>query len=146
MDALMRCIAVTARCASLQRSRELKELGLTGNQHTYILNICRHPGMTQESLAQMIYVHKSNVARQVAALCQAGFIHRQPSQADKRELLLYPTSKAEAALPVIRRVLKSWNGYLMEEFTPEEQEALLAMMNRVMARARSWADAEGCGE
>ena len=143
MDTLMRCINVTSRCASLKRSRELSDLGLMGNQHTYILNVCRNPGISQEGLAKKIYIHKSNVARQVALLAQGGFLKRLPSSQDKREMLLYPTDKAQNALPVIRKVLADWNRYLMEEFTGEEQAALLDMMNRVMVRARAWADQEG---
>ena len=143
MDTLMRCINVTSRCASLKRSRELNDLGLMGNQHTYILNVCRNPGISQEGLAKKIYIHKSNVARQAALLAQGGFLKRLPSSQDKREMLLYPTDKAQDALPVIRKVLADWNSYLMEEFTGEEQAALLDMMNRVMVRARAWADQEG---
>lgn len=146
MDSLMRCINVTARCASLQRSKELSDLGIGGNQHTFILNVCRNPGISQERLAEMIYIHKSNVARQVAMLCQAGFIYREPSTQDKRQMLLYPTEKAKDALPIIRKVLRGWNAYLLEEFTEDEQDKMVEMMNRVMVRARNWADQEGSEE
>ena len=142
MDSLMKCTNIIARCATRRRNAELESIGLTGNQYAFILNICRHPGLTQEELAGLIYIHKSNVARQVAALCETGFIHRQTSEKDKRQMCLFPTEKAMAALPQIKQTLSDWNTYLLEELTEEEQAALLDMINRVSLRARAWVDQE----
>lgn len=145
MPSIMRCINVTARCATLQRSEALRALGLTGNQHTYVLTVCKNPGVSQEDLAKLIYIHKSNAARQVALLCRAGFLERRDDQQDRRRVRLYPTEKALAALPTIREALRAWNEYLIEDFAPEERAALERMMTRVMERARGYIDAQGRG-
>ena len=105
MSSLMRCINVTARCATLRRSEQLFPVGLTGGQHTYVLNICRNPGITQDQLAKMIYINKSNVARQVAQLEQAGFIERR---VDTRSMgfMAEITSKRETNVgELLRQVL-----------------------------------------
>ncbi len=140
MSSLTRCISVIARCSALRRSQAFKSIGITGCQHTYILNVCRNPGISQEQLANKIYIHKSNVARQVALLDKAGFLTRAPSSQDKRVMLIYPTDKAEAAYPVILQVLKEWHDYLIMDFSKEEQLLLEKMMNHVMDRARSYID------
>ncbi len=140
MSSLTRCISVIARCSALRRSQAFKNLGITGCQHTYILNICRNPGISQEQLANIIYIHKSNVARQVALLDKAGFLTRAPSSQDKRVMLIYPTEKAEAAYPVIMKALKEWHDYLIMDLSKEEQLLLEEMMNHVMYRARSYID------
>ncbi len=140
MSSLTRCISVTARCSALRRSQAFKNLGITGCQHTYILNVCRNPGISQEQLANKIYIHKSNVARQVALLDKAGFLTRTASSQDKRVVLIYPTNKAEAAYPVILQTLKEWHDYLIMDFSKEEQLLLEKMMNHVMDRARSYID------
>ena len=132
MSALTRCISVIARCSALKRSQAFKSLGITGCQHTYILNVCRNPGISQEQLANKIYIHKSNVARQVALLDKAGFLTRAPSSED--------TAKAEAAYPVILQALKEWHDYLIMDFSKEEQVLLERMMNHVMDRARRYID------
>lgn len=142
MSSLMRCINVTARCGNLRRSEQLLPVGLTGNQHTYILNICRNPGITQDQLARMIYINKSNVARQAAQLEQAGFIERLVDEQDKRQMRLYPTQKAQDALPAISQALREWNDYLNAEFTEEQQAMLAQMMEKVMNRARAFIDAQ----
>lgn len=135
MEALMRFVDRTARCAAIYRSERLEAEGLNGYQHTYILNICREPGISQERLAARIYVNKSNVTRQLALLEQNGFVERRPSENDKRVMEVFPTEKAHAVYPRVREVLVEWNAGLLEQFTPEEQKLLSAMMERVMGKA-----------
>lgn len=135
MEALMRFIDRTTRCATLYRSEKLAEAGLNGCQHTYILNICRQPGISQERLASLIYVNKSNVTRQLSLLEQNGFVERRPSEADKRVMEVYPTQKAFDVYPRVCEVLREWNAGLLEQFMPEERKVLSAMMERVMYKA-----------
>ena len=59
MNSFMRCVSRTARCASLYRGEKLEKLGLNGCHHTYILAICRTPGISQEQLSRTIYINKS---------------------------------------------------------------------------------------
>ena len=79
MEAIIRSINHIARLATLYREKELKKFGLGGMHHTYILNICRQPGISQEALAKKIFVNKSNVARQLAILEERGFVTRTSS-------------------------------------------------------------------
>ena len=64
----MRCIGEVWRCANLYRTARYEGTELGSYQDTYIVHVCRPPGITQEQLAGKIYVHKSNVARQLSAL------------------------------------------------------------------------------
>ncbi|HWS30224.1 MAG TPA: MarR family transcriptional regulator [Clostridia bacterium] len=135
MEMLMRFIDRTARCAAVYRCEKLGAEGLNGYQHTYILNICREPGISQEKLASRIYVNKSNVTRQLALLEQNGFVERRASGTDKRVMEVFPTKKAFDVYPRVREVLTEWNAGLLEQFTPEERKLLSSMMERVMAKA-----------
>lgn len=140
MDSFMRCVSRTARCASLYRGEKLEKIGLNGGQHTYILNICRNPGVSQEQLARLIYINKSNVARQLALLEQNGFVTRVPDETDRRVLRVYPTKKVLDACPVVQKVLADWQEYVMDGFTPGEREQLTSLMQRVMDRAAAYAE------
>lgn len=135
-----------ARMTILQRNKAFRELGITGTQHSYILNVCREPGIQQDCLAKKLYVNKSNVARQVAQLQELGFITRTVSETDKRAVRLYPTEKAEEIYPVIRETLHEWNQYLVAEFTTEEKEMLAVLMRRVVKRAADYIGEEGLEE
>ena len=54
-------------------------------------------GISQEKLAKMIYINKSNVTRNLAVLEKNGYIERRPAENDKRVMLVFPTQKAQAA-------------------------------------------------
>ncbi len=122
MEAIIRSINHIARLATLYREKELKKFGLGGMHHTYILNICRQPGISQEALAKKIFVNKSNVARQLAILEERGFVTRTSSPTDKRQLLVYPTEKALVVQPKIQ----SWNEQVVAGFSAAQQQQLIA--------------------
>ncbi len=140
MIAYMKHISVTTRCAIQYRNQRLSDSGLNGYQCPYILNICRNPGISQDKLARIIYINKSNVTRQLAVLEENGFVERRPSDADKRAVEVYPTQKAFDILPKVLQVLGEWNGYITEDLTDEEKETLLALLERISEKAKLYAD------
>lgn len=140
MESLMRYISRTSRLSSLYRSKKLQKYGLNGIHHTYILNICRNPGITQEQLAKLIFVNKSNVARQLAILEENGYVTRTTCQNDKRQTLVFPTEKAVQIAPVVHAVLGDWNAAILEGFSPEEKEVLVQAMEKIMYKAKEVLD------
>ena len=135
METLMKYITRTSRCTNLYMSKELEPEGLSGYQRSYILEVCRNPGISQEQLAQKIFINKSNVTRQLAVLEQNGFVTRSPCGTDRRIMQVYPTGKALDLYPKVKKLLAEWNEYLSEDFTGEECLLLGAMMERVMNKA-----------
>jgi len=142
MDSLMRSINRTHRCSIRYYSEQMKADGISGHQHIYIFQICRHPGISQEQLSQRIAVNKSTVTRQLCSLEQNGFITRRSSPEDKRILQVFPTEKAEALYPKVLELMRSWNQLLVEDFSEEEKEQLLTMMQRVQKKALLLAEEE----
>lgn len=136
MEHITRYINRIGRLSGMYRREFLKEYGLNGIHHTYIINICHHPGVSQEELAQMIFVNKSNVTRQLAYLEKEGFIYRQPSREDKRKSLVYPTQKAQDILPLIQNMLREWNEKLLVDIPENEQEIVLKALKKIMATAQ----------
>ena len=132
---LMWLINRISRSYTMYRNNQLEGEGINGYQHRYILWICNEPGIPQDELVRQSCVHKSSVARQLALLEQNGFITRAPCPTDRRQLLVYPTGKAEAVLPRVRAVRDWWNSRLLEEFTPQEREQLESMLARLAEKA-----------
>lgn len=137
MDTLMKYIARIFRCSILYRNEILAHEGLNGYQHTYIIRICNHPGISQEQLARMIYVNKSTVTRQLALLEQNGFVTRKPGSADKRTMLVYPTQKALDVFPKVKAASQAWNDALTEGLSSEERDWLFAKLSLLMERAEA---------
>ena len=136
MRAFMKCLGETWRCACLYRAEKLEKLGVSGYQDSYIVEICKNPGVAQEQLAGLIYVHKSNVARQLASLEEKGFITRAADAQDKRSLLVYPTEKALAVLPHIKAVHREWNERVLEGMSEKERDAVASIAKLLSENAK----------
>lgn len=138
MAQLIRDITEITRCGSQYRSDALAPLGLKACHASYLLEICRDPGISQDQLADRICINKSNIARQAAILEESGFITRTPSPRDKRVMELYPTQKALDLMPEIRRILGSWSRYLTQDLTEQERDQLAAILSKMKDRATAW--------
>lgn len=135
MPSFMRQINIIGRCSSMVRNQKLADTGLTGWHYSYILTLCRNPGQSQEHLARHVYINKSNVTRHLTQLEKNGYVERRQSEEDKRVMLVYPTEKAYEVLPRVREVVRSWNSFLTEDFTPEEMEQFNSMLERITRKA-----------
>lgn len=138
MSQLIKDITEIARCGAQYRSESLAPMGLKACHASYLSEICAHPGISQDKLAQRICINKSNVARQAAILEEDGFILRRPSASDKRIMELYPTEKAAALLPQITDILTQWEICLTRELTPEQMELLAGALSVMKAKATGW--------
>lgn len=130
------------RCGNLYRTARYESIGLGSYQDSYIVNVCAHPGITQEGLSKLIFVHKSNVARQLGLLEEKGFVSRESDPQDKRSLLVYPTDKALAALRVIERVNAEWDDLILQGLSAEEKEFAEKLTARLAERAKGLIDGE----
>ncbi len=140
MNFYMKYIGVISRCAAQYRGERLEKYGISGYQCTYIINICRNPGISQDRLAKNIFINKSNVTRQLNLLQQNGYVTRQTSNSDKRVTEVYPTQKAIDILPVVFSALGEWNDYITEDFTNEEKAYFLMLLERVAGKSKAYAE------
>ena len=131
-------ILAIARCTSQFRSEKMAEYGLKAFHISYLLNISNYPGISQDKLAQLICINKSNIARQAVILEEDGYIERRPSQSDKRVMELYPTEKTKALMPQIQSVLRQWETLLTEDLSEEELKLLVSILQRVKQKASDW--------
>ena len=140
MASIMRYIDLISRCGAIYRSDRLGGTELGSCHFPYILTLCREPGISQEGLARRIYIGKSSVTRALAYLESHGYVRREPDAADRRVMRVYPTAKAEEALPLIRGILRGWNEYLTEGLRPDEKETLTLLLEKAAACAAEYAD------
>ena len=131
-------IIALARCGTQFRSEKMAAYGLKGFHISYILHICHCPGISQDRLAQRIYINKSNVARQAAFLEEQGFITRKSCETDKRVLQLYPTEKTMAIMEEIRGIVKCWEDCISHDLTDDEMELLSNLLARMKTRAAAY--------
>lgn len=138
MFGFMRSINIISRCGTAFRGQRLEGSGLTGCQCPYVLIIEREPGITQEEIAGRLHIHKSNVARQLAAMETAGLIERKENEQDRRALSVYPAPKLMALLPSVHEVMREWTAYLIGALTKEEEAQMRELLDRVARRAEEY--------
>jgi len=135
MSQIIRDITEISRCGVQYRADKLSPMGLKSCHASYLTEICANPGISQDKLARLICINKSNVARQVATLEEEGFIRRCTCAADKRVTELYPTEKTLALLPQLSEVLKCWEDCITHDLTEEEKNQLTVLLSKMKGRA-----------
>ena len=143
MSQIIRDITEIARCGVQYRTDQLTPLGLKACHASYLMEICRCPGISQDKLARLICINKSNVARQAAILEEDGFVTRTPSAADKRVMELYPTEKTLALLPQLSQVLTCWEGCITSSLTAEEIDLLSDLLTKMKVKASQYREDRG---
>ncbi len=123
------------RCMNQYRTELLAPMALKSCHASYLLEICACPGISQEQLARRIYINKSNVARQLAILEENGYVTRRPGEEDRRVMRVYPTEKAQAALPRIQEIMGNWEEAVAVGLTEAEREKLSALLEDMTRRA-----------
>lgn len=135
MSQIIRDITEISRCGVQYRADRLSPVGLKSCHASYLTEICANPGISQDKLARLICINKSNVARQVAVLEEEGFITRTPSAADKRVMELYPTEKTLALLPQLNSLLTCWEDCITRDLSEEEKDLLTSLLGKMKTRA-----------
>ena len=138
MTQIIRDMLEISRCGVQYRSDNLTQFGLKSIHASYLTEIASNPGISQDRLAKIICINKSNVSRQVAVLEEDGFVRRVPSAADKRVMELYPTEKALEILPRINEMLMCWENCITQDLTEDEKELVSALLRKMSSRAAGY--------
>ena len=128
-------IAAVGRYLRRQRNRYMAPLGLKSIHARLLLDILEHPGISQDGLAQKAGFDKSNIARQVAVLEDAGYIRRCPAANDKRTLELTPTEKTLALQPQLLSAMEQWEEKLLVSLSKEEKQQLSSLLEKLRTAA-----------
>ena len=142
---LLKWLSVADRFAKSYLDERLAPLGINSSQHIYLLKVCDHPGISQDSLLDCVYVHPSNMVRMVASLEKKGFLTRTPCEQDKRTWQLYPTQRALAICGQVRAACEETESALLQGVTEQagaDFQAILSRMGKEMARKQGIVRAE----
>ncbi|MDR7032248.1 MarR family transcriptional regulator [Mesorhizobium sp. BE184] len=98
-------VAVARACHVLERTltAKLAPLDLKPAQLDVLMNLYRHPGMSQHDLARKLLVGRSNITMLLPQLEKRGLLRRESDGKDKRILRLELT---EAGITLLMKALK----------------------------------------
>ncbi len=127
---LLKWLSVADRFYKIYLDKQFAPFGINSSQHMILLKICDSPGIVQDSLMDMFYIHPSNIVRTIAALEKQGMITRSPNDQDKRTWKLYPTDHALSIVEEIRAVCKKTETLLLQGISGEEKDLLIDLLMR----------------
>jgi DNA-binding MarR family transcriptional regulator len=111
--------------------RVLQPFDLKIAQLDMLMNLYRHPGMSQHDLARRLLVGRSNITMLLPQLEKQGLLRREGDAKDKRVMRLFLTAEGEALL---MKALKAYTGLIdrvMAQSTAAECDQMGSVMNRI---------------
>ncbi len=128
-------ISMIERFNLMYRNQQFKQYGLHGYQASFLLEIVRHPKISQDDLTKNMHIDKSNVARGCQALETNGYITMRKSELDRRFVELEATLKGIDLSKTIIDILKKQRHFLMQDFKDEDEKMLLDFLESLKQRA-----------
>lgn len=113
-------------------SRSLGEVDLKIAQLDMLMNLYRHPGMSQHELARRLLVGRSNITMLLPELERQGLLRREGDPKDKRIMRLYLTEAGEARLMKALEIYTDLIDRVMAQSTPAQCDAMGDQMRRIV--------------
>lgn len=112
-------------------TRALAPLDLKIGQLDVLMNIYRHPGMSQHDVARRLLVGRSNITMLLPQLESQGLIRREGDPKDKRVIRLFLTQDGETRLMEALKVYSSLIDRVMAQSSPAQCDAMGEQMRRI---------------
>lgn len=135
LDRYRRYFKRIPRIAERYYNRHMTE-GLTAQEANALRMLSFSQQLTQQRLAHMLGVDKSQVTRLVNKLEKEGYLTRETNPEDRREKLLAATEKADAVRAMDLELTNRYYEWLLSILTEEEREHFLSTLEKLAERAR----------
>jgi DNA-binding MarR family transcriptional regulator len=131
-------VAVARACHSVERALAvaLQPLDLKTAQLDVLMNLYKHPGMSQHDLARKLLVGRSNITMLLPQLERRALVKRKNDGKDRRVLRLFLTKSGEALLMEALKVHMALIEKVMANSTPAECDLVGDHMRRIAEALR----------
>jgi DNA-binding MarR family transcriptional regulator len=117
-------------------TKALAPLDIKIVQLDVLMNLYRHPGMSQHDLARRLLVGRSNITMLLPQLERQGLLRREADDKDKRVMRLFLTAEGESLLMEALAVYTALIDRVMAQSTPEECDMMGEVMMRIVDTLR----------
>lgn len=112
-------------------TKALAPLDLKIAQLDILMNVHRHPGLSQQDVARRLLVGRSNITMLLPQLERQGLLERQIDGKDKRVMRLTLTTKGEATLAKALKVYADLIERVMAQSSEAECNMIGARMTQI---------------
>lgn len=117
-------------------TKALAPLDIKIVQLDVLMNLYRHPGMSQHDLARRLLVGRSNITMLLPQLERQGLLRREADDKDKRVMRLFLTAEGESLLMEALAVYTALIDRVMAQSTPAECDMMGEVMMRIVDALR----------
>ncbi|MCI8770526.1 MAG: MarR family transcriptional regulator [Lachnospiraceae bacterium] len=125
---VLKWLSVADRFYKIYLDQQLAPFGINSSQYMFLIKICDSPGILQDSLMGMFYVHPSNIVRTLATLEKKEMLTRLPNDQDRRTWKLYPTDRALSIYQEIRTVCENTESILLQGLSEAEKSLFMDLL------------------
>ncbi len=118
-------------------TKALAQFDLKIAQLDALMNLYRHPGMSQHDLARKLLVGRSNITMLLPQLEKQGLLRREGDSKDKRVIRLFLTPDGEALLMKALKVYSTLIERVMAQSSPRECDMMGEQMRRIEEMLKS---------
>ena len=111
-DEIFKWLSILGRLGNLYVDHRMGGERVKGSHHPLLFCVCRRPGVAQEELVKLLYIHPSNITRGLDCLEREGYIRREYLPEDRRTRRIYPTAQGERVYRQMCRVVEDWGTLL----------------------------------
>lgn len=122
------------------RNQQFEQFGLFGYQASFLLEIVKHPQLSQEQLTKNMHVDKSNIARGCQALLKQGYIEMTKNKEDRRYVQLQATPKGIELSKKVVAILTKQREFIMQDFDEASEAQFLVYLEWLKKRAMELLD------
>ena len=113
----------------------LAPLGLNPNRFGLLVHVARAEGQTQQSLAEILGIHRNTMVALIDDLEARGLVERRRHPLDRRAYAIHLTDQARAILPKASRIADEQESRLFADLDGDERRVLLDLLSRLSAGA-----------
>ena len=124
-------ISFLGRCRRNALTTALMDYNFPPPMYDIAMYVRRHPGSSQDSIAEMTRYDKATIARDAQKLEAGGYLIRNSCDRDRRQYELYLTEKGEKLAADAFAAASEWQSRITQGFSDGEREMALSLLQRM---------------
>ena len=132
MEPIAKYISVLYRAGNIYFNQNFEKYNIGYGQYPFLIYLYHNDAVTQEVMSNELYIDKGTTAKALKKLQENGYVTRQVDDRDKRAYKVQLTDNGKEVTKEIFHILRSWNSILTSDFTEEEQNLALKLLNKML--------------
>jgi DNA-binding MarR family transcriptional regulator len=135
LESIGKWISYIYRRGQIYVGEELQTYNIGSGQYPVLLVLSSKDDLSQQEISNILNVDKATGGRAIRRLVDAGYVKRKQNPEDGRVYNVFLTEKGREIVPIIRKILSQWTGVLLSNFTREEEELVMQLLEKMYQNA-----------